>query len=397
MTSRDSVAGSDGSPVSAGQPDVRRHHEVRAGGDRRRERHELHVARAAHGRRGSPAARGGCRRRPRRGPGSASRPRRRPRPGARGPSPRRSVATVAGSSPNDRIPRCGFAGLVARSHTGAYATFTPIAASSSPVASPTRSASSGSPVAPRAMFPGNGVEPSPSAWSWPPSWSAAISSGPADGSREAAARCAASVSAADLVRRVDVLVAEQRQPGGGRLAQAPLRRGRQRRARERQHQPAADVRRHQPLTAPARPRTKYRCAAMKNSRIGHDGDRDTRGDRPEVGREEALQRGEAHRQRHPVAGVEHQRRPQEVVPRGHEREDRDRGEGRPDDRHHDLPPDPELAGAVDAGRVEQVVGHAAERLAEQEDVERATRAPGRSAPRACRSSGRRSRRARSSG
>ena len=98
-----------------------------------------------------------------------------------------SRATSAGSLPNERIPMWGLAGLSARSQTGAYETFAPIASSSSPVARPTRSARSSSPAAPSAMLPGNGVAP-PSASSWPPSWSAAISRGGALGSNADAAR-----------------------------------------------------------------------------------------------------------------------------------------------------------------------------------------------------------------
>ena len=73
----------------------------------------------------------------------------------------------------------------------------------------------------------------------------------------------------------------------------------------------------------------------------------------------------------PSRRVEHQRRPQEVVPRRDEREDRHGRQRRPDDRQQDRPPDPPLAGAVDAGRVDQLVRHASEGLAQQEDVERA--------------------------
>ena len=91
----------------------------------------------------------------------------------------------------------------------------------------------------------------------------------------------------------------------------------------------------------------------------------------EVGGEEPLQRREPDRQRHPLGRVQHQRRPQEVVPRRDEREDRHGRQRRADDRQHDRPPDPPLPGAVDTGRVDQVVGHAPERLAQQEDVERA--------------------------
>ena len=75
---------------------------------------------------------------------------------------------------------------------------------------------------------------------------------------------------------------------------------------------------------------------MKNSRIGITVIVTPGGDRSEVGREEALQRRQPDRQRHALARVEHQRRPQEVVPRRDEREDRDRRQRRPDERQHDL-------------------------------------------------------------
>ena len=102
-----------------------------------------------------------------------------------------------------------------------------------------------------------------------------------------------------------------------------------------------------------------------------DGHGHTRRDCPEVGAEDALERDQADRQRHATLGVEHQRGPQEVVPGRHEREDRDRGQGRPDDRKEDAPPDAQLARAIDAGGVDEFRWHPPERLSQQEDVERA--------------------------
>ena len=113
---------------------------------------------------------------------------------------------------------------------------------------------------------------------------------------------------------------------------------------------------------------------MKNSRIGTTVIDDAGRDRPEVGLEEALQRREPDRQRQPVLRVEHQGRPQEVVPRRHECEDSDCGERWSDDREQDRPPDPPLPCPVDARGVDQVVRNAAEGLAQQEDVERADEA-----------------------
>ena len=171
-------------------------------------------------------------------------------------------ATSAGSLPKERIPICGLAGLSARSQTGAYETFAPIASSSRPVARPTRSARSSSPAAPSAMLPGNGVAP-PSASSCPPSWSAAISRGGALGSNRRRRPLDGRGELADLRGRSRVEEPEQRHPGGRRGREPPPDVVGQLVPVEREHQPAERVERvagvaqpRQPLTAPVRPRTK---------------------------------------------------------------------------------------------------------------------------------------------
>ena len=119
ITARDSVAGSVGSPVSAGQREVRGHDHVGAGLDGRPERHQLRRVEAGpvgvdHGQRSwvsrsAPPSPGKCF-------APAAMPElRRPRTCAAA-----SRATAAGSLPNERMPMCGLAGLSARSHTGAY-------------------------------------------------------------------------------------------------------------------------------------------------------------------------------------------------------------------------------------------------------------------------------------
>jgi hypothetical protein len=66
---------------------------------------------------------------------------------------------------------------------------------------------------------------------------------------------------------------------------------------------------------------------------------------------------------------EHHQRPHEVVPRGQERERRERDQDRLDDRHHDRPVDAPLAGAVDARGVQQLVRDAERVLPHEEDSE----------------------------
>ena len=64
------------------------------------------------------------------------------------------------------------------------------------------------------------------------------------------------------------------------------------------------------------------------------------------------------RQRVLVLGLGHDERPEEVVPAAEEREDAERRQGGPAQRQDDPSEDPQLAGAVDAGGVDQLVGQA---------------------------------------
>ena len=73
-------------------------------------------------------------------------------------------------------------------------------------------------------------------------------------------------------------------------------------------------------------------------------------------------------------------RPEEVLPGALEGEDRVGRQRRRAQRQHDAPEDPELAGAVDPGGVEQVVGDRQHVLPEQEDAEGADRAGHDQAP-----------------
>ncbi len=105
--------------VDRRQHHVRGHDRVDAGGDRGAERRQVDRLAAAPGCGSPPAGRSGCRRRCRRGPGSAWRPPRRRRRGSRGPGRRPVSDTSAGSDPNDRIPITGLFGLTLTSETGA--------------------------------------------------------------------------------------------------------------------------------------------------------------------------------------------------------------------------------------------------------------------------------------
>ncbi|CDN44972.1 hypothetical protein BN871_GC_00110 [Paenibacillus sp. P22] len=106
----------------------------------------------------------------------------------------------------------------------------------------------------------------------------------------------------------------------------------------------------------------------------HEDDRQHRQDRAgrdpaEVVGELAVQIGQRRRKRILAGIVEHDDRPQEVVPVRHEFQQQDDGDARLHHRHHEPQEDPDLGGAVDLARVADVVGHAHERLPHQEDVE----------------------------
>ena len=70
----------------------------------------------------------------------------------------------------------------------------------------------------------------------------------------------------------------------------------------------------------------------------------------------ALQAGERDGQGLQLGRAQHDERPQEAVPAAHEREDRERGEGRADVRQDDRPEDPEVPGAVERGGLVQLDG-----------------------------------------
>ena len=64
-------------------------------------------------------------------------------------------ATTCGSEPNERTPTIALAGSTSTSATGARSRSIPTAASSPPIAAPTRRVRAGSSTAPSAKFPGN--------------------------------------------------------------------------------------------------------------------------------------------------------------------------------------------------------------------------------------------------
>ena len=83
----------------------------------------------------------------------------------------------------------------------------------------------------------------------------------------------------------------------------------------------------------------------------------------------ARQTGERDRKRVQRVVGEDDERPHEVVPGAEEAEDRERGDNRFQERHDHGREDAQLAGAVDARRLEQLVGDAARELAHEEDAE----------------------------
>ena len=123
ITARDSVAGREASPVTAGSARCADITTSAPGLDRGPERDQLGAV--------EPRPVVGDHRqlvvavevRARRGPGSACRRPRSPSRAGRARSPRTAGRRRRARSPNERIPRCGLAGLSARSQTGAYETF----------------------------------------------------------------------------------------------------------------------------------------------------------------------------------------------------------------------------------------------------------------------------------
>ena len=88
-----------------------------------------------------------------------------------------------------------------------------------------------------------------------------------------------------------------------------------------------------------------------------------------VGGHHALHRHQAHLQGHVRAGVQHQRRPEEVIPLVDKGEDSRRRQRGPDHGQQDAPPDAQITGAVHLPRLDQIIGHGLERLPQQEDIE----------------------------
>ncbi len=198
----------------------------------------------APGRARPPAARGACR-----GPASprpgkcltAGRDARGPR--CRGPSPRRAAPTSAGSSPNERIPRCGLARVRREvADRARRRRSTPIAEQLEPDRPPDPlgevlvAASRRAPCCRGTASPRRRAR-----WSWPPSWSAAISSGRRARSRRAA-RCDRVGQLADLRRAISTLRYRNSViPAAGAVAQPPLDAVGQLVPVEREHQPAQRV------------------------------------------------------------------------------------------------------------------------------------------------------------
>ena len=75
------------------------------------------------------------------------------------------------------------------------------------------------------------------------------------------------------------------------------------------------------------------------------------------------------RRRLQMLAVQHDQRPEIIVPVRDHREDAERGDRRDRGRQHHAPDDAELAHPVDPRGVDQVVGHRLEELPHQEDAE----------------------------
>src|SRR5436190_17786592 len=246
------------------------------------------------------------------------------------------------------------------------------------MAVPTRSARSSSPTAPSAMFPAKPVGASPSATSWPVSWSAATSSGPSEPSPprffapasparwNAAANSRTWPGSRTLNARNNVIP-----PAGATASRRSTQRGTRSpsKASITRSRMASSVNARSTLDGPGKAAHEVSLDDQEEQQDRDDRQGHARGDAPEVGDELALQRRQPDRKRQPVLGMEHQRGPQEVVPGRDEGEDGDRRQRRTDERQHDRPPDPPLPRPVDAGRVDEVPGHTPEGLAQQEDVE----------------------------
>src|SRR5262249_23743191 len=101
-----------------------------------------------------------------------------------------------------------------------------------------------------------------------------------------------------------------------------------------------------------------------------DRQRDERGrrDHVDVRSERAQLREDRDRQRPRLAAEDE--RDEQVVPRPEELEDRERGDRRQPEGEDQAQEDPELGGAVDARRLEDVLGYPDEEVPQEEDRER---------------------------
>ena len=88
-----------------------------------------------------------------------------------------------------------------------------------------------------------------------------------------------------------------------------------------------------------------------------------------LGHVRALEHRQAQLQGRVLGRGDDDQRPEEVVPRPHELDDRQGGQHRRRERQDDLEEDPEARGAVDARRLLELHGQRLEELAQQEDAE----------------------------
>ena len=157
-----------------------------------------------------------------------------------------SSPTATGSSPNERIPIAGLRGFVARSQTGAYATLTPIARHSRPIGA--RDALGQVRVAGRAE--GHVAGERRRSVAEAEQLAGLLVGGDEDRERGTRGRCLdGRRQRADLAGRVDVRVAEERDPRRGLGRQSRPDVSGERQPVEREHQrPERRPRTHRSLT-----------------------------------------------------------------------------------------------------------------------------------------------------
>src|SRR5579859_1975193 len=250
----------------------------------------------------------------------------------------------------------------------------PMAASSRPMARPVRRASSAEPAAPRARLPGKGVVPA-MANSVPPSWSAPMISG--GWPESAARRCSAAVSSRTCAGWLTLRWRKMVNPptccrrsrastSGGTLCPMKLTISFWPMACSMVKDIAVVC---LTLDGAAEPAHELALQGDEDDEDWDDGQNNPGRYRARVGGKGALQRHQADGQGHILARLQHQRRPEEVIPRVDEGEDRGGGQRRANDGQHHAPPDAQLVGAVNARGIDQIVWHGLEGLAQQEDVE----------------------------